>query len=96
MAEVQIEHPGRYLSDAFAQTGIPTPDLADRLGEDTKNIKDIIRGKRAISATLAVKLEMLFDGKPMADFWLALQRQYDLAYAQNKLKENKVYIEPVY
>ena len=60
-------------------------DFAAQLGLHPSQLSELIKGKRHVSATLALKLEKLWDIS--ADFWMRMQVQYDLAIARQKLAD---------
>ena len=56
--------------------------LALELGVPSGRITGILNGKRAITADTALRLGRYFANKPQ--FWMNLQRLYDLAIAQQE------------
>ena len=50
-------HPGRVLLDELQERGITQSALASHIGVLSKTINEIVRGKRGLSAEMAVKLE---------------------------------------
>ena len=81
-----IIHPGEILKEEFMlPRGISVTALANGLKMNRTNISHIINGHTGISPELAVKLSLAFDNSP--EFWLNLQRNYDLRLAREKLKD---------
>ena len=76
-------HPGTVLKKELDQRGIKQKELAGELGIAATQLNDILRGKRNISAELAVLLEAALDSK--AIYWMNLQGKYEL----NKAKLDK-------
>ena len=72
-------HPGDRLADLLEQLGITPYRLAKATGVPPTRIHDILRGRRSITADTALRLGRAFGQS--AEFWLNLQRMYDLAVA---------------
>ena len=73
-------HPGEILRSEFLEPlGMSVNALALALRVPAPRINDIVRGKRAISADTALRLERYFGAS--AQFWLHLQIAYDLRVA---------------
>ena len=56
--------------------------LARRLKVPTKRITEILNGRRAITADIALRLGHFFGTS--AEFWLNLQKLYELRLAEKK------------
>ena len=52
------------------------------LGAPSGRVTDILNGRRSISADTALRLGRYFDDS--AQFWLDLQRQYDIAVVERE------------
>ncbi len=70
-------HPGEVLLDELEELGISQSGLAKHIGVLPKTVNEICRGKRGISAEMAVKLSKAFGGSPQ--FWLNLQNNWQLS-----------------
>jgi len=70
-------HPGEVLQDEIEEVGITQSALASHIGVLPKTINEICRGKRGISAEMAIKLSKAFGGT--AQFWLNLQNNWELS-----------------
>lgn len=57
--------------------------LAKDIGTSPRRINEIVHGKRVITADTSLRLSKYF--KLSEGFWLALQNQYDLDTAKDKL-----------
>jgi addiction module HigA family antidote len=79
---VTVIHPGEHLSEELKELGMSAAALARNLGVPTNRITGILNGQRAITGDMALRLAHLF-GKS-AEFWLNLQRLYELRVAQKK------------
>jgi len=78
-------HPGEILGDEIQAREISQKDFAKQLGVLAPHLNDLIKGKRHISARLAVKIEKALGID--AAFWLRVQVAYDLAIARKELEE---------
>lgn len=76
-------HPGEVLSDELEARSISKKDFASSLGIHASHFSDLIKGKRHISAKLAVKLEEKLGID--AEFWMRVQASYDLNIARKEL-----------
>lgn len=77
MAQPVSIHPGKVLLDELSERGITQSALAGYIGVLGKTVNEICRGKRGISAEMAVKLSMALGASPQ--FWLNLQKNWELA-----------------
>lgn len=69
-------HPGEILSEELEEIGMSANSLAQRLAVPTNRITTILKGERGITADTAIRLASFFGTS--AEFWLNLQRDYDL------------------
>ncbi len=70
-------HPGEVLKDELAEVELSQSALAKHIDVLPKTINEICRGKRGISAEMAVKLSKALGGSPQ--FWLNLQNNWELS-----------------
>ena len=70
-------HPGHVLKDELEEQGITQADLARHIGVLPKTINEICRGKRGLSAEMAVQLSRALGASPA--FWLNLQKLWELS-----------------
>lgn len=82
MARTPI-HPGEILADELEALHLSATELARTIGVPPNRISQIIAGKRAISADTALRLGRYF--RTEADFWMNLQKIYDLDLARQEL-----------
>jgi antitoxin HigA-1 len=75
-------HPGEILADELAELDISATALSRALGVPTNRITQIINGHRAITAETALRLGQWFGTS--AEFWLNLQKQYELRLAEQQ------------
>jgi antitoxin HigA-1 len=82
MARTPI-HPGEILADELAELSISAAALARMLHVPTNRITQILNGKRAVTADTALRLgQWLGTG---AEFWLNLQKSYELKLAEQQI-----------
>jgi addiction module HigA family antidote len=74
-------HPGEMLREEFLiPLGLSANRPATELRVPVTRISEIVNGRRAITAYTALRLERYFGMS--ADFWLALQKDFDLQTAR--------------
>ncbi len=79
-------HPGKILLLEFLEPlELSQYRLAKDIGTSPRRINEIVHGKRAITADTSLRLSKYF--KLSEGFWLALQNQYDLDTAKDKLAD---------
>lgn len=86
-------HAGEHLEDALTERKITRYALAKRIGMTPSAIHDIVDGKRAITARTALLLARFFGTS--ADFWMDLQKRYDLDVALDEIGDALDRIEPL-
>ncbi|MGC1309868.1 MAG: HigA family addiction module antitoxin [Phormidesmis sp.] len=69
--------PGEVLQDELDELNISQTVLAAHIGVSPKTIDEICRGKREISATIAMQLSRVLGASPQ--FWLNLPNNCDLS-----------------
>lgn len=77
-------HPGAVLSTLFVEPlDISAGALAKRLAVPRTRIVRLVKGETALTADTALRLSAFFGNTP--EFWLKLQRAYDLAEASRRV-----------
>ena len=77
-------HPGEILMEEFLKPmGISQYRLAKDISVPPRRINEIVHGKRAITADIALRLGRFFGMSP--HFWLNLQTRYDLEVTEDSL-----------
>ncbi len=77
-------HPGEVLIEEFLKPmGLSQNRLALDIGVPARRINEIVLGKRGITADTALRLARYFGTSPQ--FWLGLQKDYDLDVATDAL-----------
>lgn len=75
-------HPGVHLSEELEEIGISAAELARQIHVPTNRITEIMNGERAITADTALRLGHWFGMS--AEFWLNLQKLYELRRAEQE------------
>ncbi|MBR4664560.1 MAG: HigA family addiction module antidote protein, partial [Lentisphaeria bacterium] len=79
-------HPGQVLEEKFIKPAdLSSRKLADAIRVPVSRINDIVKGKTAITADLALRLGKYFGNGP--EFWLKLQMDHDLCAAGEEIRE---------
>jgi antitoxin HigA-1 len=82
--ELHPVHPGEVLLEEFLKpTGLSQNRLALDISVPPRRINEIVLGKRSITADTALRLARYFGNSPQ--FWLGLQKDYDLDIAAEAL-----------
>ena len=75
-------HPGEHLAEMLQELGITQYRLAKTIGVPQIRIHDIVHCRRSITADTALRIGQALGMTP--DYWLNLQRMYDLDVARTK------------
>ena len=87
-------HPGEMLREDFLPDfGLTVTALADAAVVSRQSINELLRGRRALSPEMALRLGRLFGNAP--EFWLNAQRALDLWDAAQSLKSEMASITPL-
>lgn len=87
-------HPGNMLREDFLPDfGLTVVGLAEAAGVSRQSINELLRGRRAVSPEMALRLARLFGNAP--EFWLNAQRAVDLWDASQALKDEMAHIKPL-
>ena len=86
-------HPGDLLREELETLGKTAYWLAKNLGVPQMAVSEILRGKRGISAAMALRLGRFFGNS--AEFWLNLQAFHDLREEERRMGEQLRRIEPL-
>jgi addiction module HigA family antidote len=81
MARTAI-HPGEHLAEQLEELGMSAAELARNLKVPTNRITEILNGRRSITGDTALRLGHFFGTSP--EFWLNLQKIYELRLAEDK------------
>ena len=74
-------HAGEVLEELYLKPlGMSSIGLAKRLNVPRTRIERLVRGETSLSVDTAMRLARLFGNTP--EFWMNLQRAYDIAQAR--------------
>ena len=73
-------HPGEHLAEILEELEITQYRLARTVGVPPRRINEIVHGRRSVTADTALRLGKALGMTP--EFWLNLQRMYDLEVAR--------------
>ncbi len=74
-------HPGEMLLEEFLKPmGLSQKKLAEGIRVPYQRVNELIRGRRGVTPSTALRLARFFGMSP--DFWLNLQIRWDLYHAQ--------------
>jgi addiction module HigA family antidote len=80
-------HPGEMLVEEFLiPMDISQRELADALRVPYQRIKDLAKGRKGITPSIALRLERFFGSS--ADFWLNLQMRWDLYQSRQSVQRD--------
>ncbi len=76
-------HPGTILADELTELNMSARKVSEILGVPTNRITQILNSKRAVTADTALRLARWLGTS--AEFWLNLQKQYELRLAEQEV-----------
>jgi len=85
-------HPGIILKEELDEIGISAAELARQLKVPENCMSEVMRGRRGITADTALRLGRWFGTS--AEFWMNLQKSYELRKAQQELGAGIEQIKP--
>lgn len=87
-------HPGEMLREDFLPDyGLTVAGLAEAAGVSRQSVNELLRGRRALSPEMAIRLSRVFGNSP--EFWMNAQRAIDLWDANRALKRDVARIKPL-
>jgi antitoxin HigA-1 len=85
MAMHNPPHPGEFITAVYlVPNGISGRELASKLGVAASTLNRILRGTSGVSPEMALRLAKALGRSP--ESWLALQYNYDLWHAKQRVK----------
>lgn len=78
-------HPGAYLAELLEEFNISQAQFARAIGVSPMRISHVLKGKRPVTAELALLFGKAFEQTPQ--YWLNLQASYDLKTAEEHIAE---------
>ena len=86
-------HPGEMLLHEFLHPiGMTQRDLATAIQVPFQRVNEVVRGRRGVTPSTALRLSKFFGTSP--DFWLNLQLRWDLYHARRAEAEQIESIQP--
>ena len=81
----------KTLDGILEETGkkLTISEVAEGLGTTRKTLSAIINGKQSITPEMAIRLGVAFANTSL-EFWLSVQKNYDLALARKKVDASNV------
>jgi addiction module HigA family antidote len=86
-------HPGVFLAEGLEDLGLSQAEFARAIGVSPMRISHVVKGSRPVTAELALLFGKAFTQS--AEYWLNLQRQYDLELAEELLGTRLDAISPL-
>jgi antitoxin HigA-1 len=82
-------HPGEIVRKLCLEPlGLTVTQAAKALGITRKALSELVNCRAGISVEMALRLAKAFD--TLAESWLGMQQQYDLALARKRVRLGKV------
>jgi addiction module HigA family antidote len=78
-------HPGEHLAEQLEELDMSAAELARQLKVPTNRVTEIMKGQRAVTGDTALRLGHFFGTS--AEFWMNLQKLYELRLAEEKSGE---------
>lgn len=86
-------HPGAFLAEGLGELGLTQAEFARAIGVSSMRISHVVKGSRPVTAELALLFGRAFEQSPQ--YWLNLQRQYDLELAEQALGSRLDTVRPL-
>ena len=87
-------HPGEILLEEFLMPlDMAQRDLANAIHVPFQRINEVVRGKRGVTPSTALRLSKFLGTSP--DFWMNLQLRWDLYHSQRAEAEQIKRIRPL-
>lgn len=77
-------HPGEFIKEILDELGITQAELARTIGLSAMRISHVIKGKRPVTAEMALLFGKAFGQTPQ--YWINLQADYDLKMAEKLIR----------
>lgn len=82
-------HPGEVLRELYlTPLNLTVTGAAEALGVTRKAFSELVNGRSGVSVEMALRLSKAFGTTP--EYWLNMQRNYDLARALSKAKLGRI------
>jgi addiction module HigA family antidote len=83
--ELPPPHPGETVAEIITGNGLTAYRVAQDIGVPAPRVNDVVLGKRAMTADLALRLAKYFGIS--AEFFMNLQSKYDLDMALDRIED---------
>lgn len=84
-------HPGDFLRDELKALNMSARKFSEHIRTSSNAASGIISHQRSISPDMAIRLGLAFGTTP--DYWMNLQKMYDLKCAQREIGDDVKTIE---
>jgi addiction module HigA family antidote len=92
--DIPPTHPGEMIREDFMPDfNLNTTSLAAAIGVSRQTINELVRERRAVTPTMALRLSRLFGNSP--EFWLNTQHAHDLWHSEQHFKKELAQIQPL-
>ena len=92
--EVPPTHPGEMLREDFMPDyDLNASSMAKALGVSRQTVNELLRERRAITSSMALRLSRLFGNSP--EFWLNAQHSRDLWESEQRYYKELAQIQPL-
>lgn len=86
-------HPGIFLKEILDELSLSQNVFAHAIGVSPMRISHIIKGKRPVTAELALLFGKIFSQTPV--YWMNLQTSYDLKVTEKALADKMRQVQPL-
>ena len=94
LAGLRPTHPGEILrEDILPAVGLSEAELAGRLHVSRADLQEIVEERQPVNPGMALRLARFLGNSP--EFWLNLQRDYDVATLSRAMDKELSEIEPI-
>ena len=83
-----IQHPWEILKEELYFRWITGKDFANIIWKSASELSELLNGKRNLTALWAILISTSLNIS--AEFWLGLQKDYDLAYELKKIRKHNL------
>jgi antitoxin HigA-1 len=92
--DIPPTHPGEMLREDFIPDfGLTATSLANALGVSRQTVNELLRERRSLTPTMALRLSRLFGNSP--EFWLNIQHARDLWESERRYQKELNKIRPL-
>ncbi len=81
-----VQHPWEVLREELEWRKITGKDFAKAIWKSVSELSELLNGKRNLTAKWAILIAEAFGIS--AQFWLGLQKDYDISYERKKIRKH--------